>query len=197
MAGIKLPWQPNTWADIITAAEAVKKAEPRTTAAVRRDERRTQRRRIRHLEPSGGFGHTDDRDVVGQYGRVLQGSARDAQGTTRCSPMGLGACHLAPVQRSLAEHPLCSVRQGPVAFPRWQLDQDGELPVLAAGRDGDRSGWAAQDQRRRLRVDAVGWDFGISSHTAHPQAAAELINVMQEPTNMDQAVSRRLVGCHR
>ena len=28
-AGIKLPWQPKTWSDIITAAKAIKKAEPK------------------------------------------------------------------------------------------------------------------------------------------------------------------------
>ncbi len=28
-AGIKVPWQPKTWADIITAAKAIKKAEPK------------------------------------------------------------------------------------------------------------------------------------------------------------------------
>jgi multiple sugar transport system substrate-binding protein len=28
-AGIKLPWQPKTWQDIITAAQAIKKAEPK------------------------------------------------------------------------------------------------------------------------------------------------------------------------
>jgi multiple sugar transport system substrate-binding protein len=27
-AGIKLPWQPKTWADVVRAAAAVKKADP-------------------------------------------------------------------------------------------------------------------------------------------------------------------------
>ena len=80
-AGIKLPWQPKTWADIITAAKAIKKAEPKiiplwTDAGT-------------SAGPNGaGYGilnllagsrHPDDPDCLGQDGRLVQGPARDAE----------------------------------------------------------------------------------------------------------------------
>ena len=65
-----------------------------------------------------------------------------------------------------------------VSFPYWP--QAGTAIGVAGLPKINGGGYAST---------LSGWDFGISSHTSHAQAAAELINVMQEPTNMVEAAN--------
>ena len=197
-AGIKVPWQPKTWADIITAAKAIKKAEPKiiplwTDAGT-------------SAGPNGaGYGilnllaGSDTPTIQTSSGKMVvssKGLLETLNWYHEVFADGLGA----PISDLFSENnapniPSALFAKGQlgiavganflggnwtkmVSFPYWP--QAGTAIGVAGLPKINGGGYAST---------LSGWDFGISSHTNHPQAAAELINVMQEPTNMIEAAN--------
>lgn len=197
-AGIGLPWQPKTWADIITAAKAIKKAEPKVI-------------------PLWVDAGTSAGPNGAGYGilNLLAGSAtptiQTASGKMVVSSKGLlqtlDFYHTvfadglgAPTSQLFSENnapniPSTDFAKGTlgiavaanfiggnwtkmVSFPYWPKARTAMgvagLPKINGG------GYAST---------LSGWDFGISSKTKAAEAAFNLINVMQEPTNMIEAAN--------
>ena len=197
-AGIKVPWQPKTWADVITAAKAIKKAEPKviplwTDAGT-------------SAGPNGaGYGilnllaGSKTPTIQTSTGKMVVSSTGLLQTLNWYHEVfadGLGA----PISDLFSENnapniPSTLFFKGQlgiavganflggnwtkmVSFPYWP--QAGKAIGVAGLPKISGGGYAST---------LSGWDFGISSHTKYAQAAAELINVMQEPTNMVEAAN--------
>jgi len=197
-AGIKVPWQPKTWADIITAAKAIKKAEPKiiplwTDAGT-------------SAGPNGaGYGilnllaGSQTPTIQTSSGKMVvssKGLLETLNWYHEVFADGLGA----PISDLFSENnapniPSALFAKGQlgiavganflggnwtkmVSFPDWP--QAGKAIAVAGLPKIYGGGYAST---------LSGWDFGISSHTKDAQAAAELINVMQEPTNMIEAAN--------
>ena len=197
-AGIQLPWQPKTWADIITAAKAIKKAEPKVI-------------------PLWVDAGTSAGPNGAGYGilNLLAGSAtptiQTASGKMVVSSKGLlqtlDFYHTvfadglgAPTSQLFSENnapniPSTDFAKGTlgiavaanfiggnwtkmVSFPYWPKASTAMgvagLPKINGG------GYAST---------LSGWDFGISSKTKDAEAAFNLINVMQESKNMIDAAN--------
>ena len=197
-AGIKVPWQPKTWADVITAAKAIKKAEPKviplwTDAGT-------------SAGPNGaGYGilnllaGSKTPTIQTSSGKMVvssKGLLETLNWYHEVFADGLGA----PISDLFSENnapniPSALFAKGQlgiavganflggnwtkmVSFPNWP--QAGKAIGVAGLPKIDGGGYAST---------LSGWDFGISSHTKYAQAAADLINVMQEPTNMIEAAN--------
>lgn len=197
-AGIKVPWQPKTWNDVIKAAKAIKKAEPKviplwTDAGT-------------SAGPNGaGYGILNL--LAGSKVPTIQTSS----GKMVVSSKGLletldfyhevFADHLgAPISELFSENnapniPSTLFAKGKlglavganflggnwtkmVSFPYWP--NAGKAMGVAGLPKIDGGGYAST---------LSGWDFGISAHSKNPKVAAELINVMQEPKNMIEAAN--------
>ncbi len=197
-AGIKLPWQPKTWADIITAAKAIKAKEPKviplwvdagTSAG-----------------PNGaGYGilnllaGSDTPTIQTSSGKMVVSSkglleTLNFYHTVFADKLG------APTSQLFSENnapniPSADFANGTlgiavaanfiggnwtkqVSFPYWKsagMDMGiAGLPKINGG------GYAST---------LSGWDFGISSKTKSATAAEELINMMQDSTNMIEAAN--------
>lgn len=197
-AGIKLPWQPKNWTDIITAAKAIKKAEPKviplwTDAGT-------------SAGPNGaGYGilnllaGSKVPTIQTSSGKMVvssKGLLETLDWYHQVFADGLGA----PISDLFSENnapniPSTLFAKGElgiavganflggnwtkmVSFPFWP--NAGKDMGVAGIPKIDGNGYAST---------LSGWDFGISSHTKHPKLAAELINVMQEPKNMIEAAN--------
>lgn len=197
-AGIKLPWQPKTWAQIITAAEAIKKAEPKiiplwTDAGTSAGPNGAGYGILNLL---AGSGTPTIQTSSGKMVVSSNGLLQTLNFYHQVFADGLGA----PISDLFSENnapniPSALFAKGQlgiavganflggnwtkmVSFPYWpQAGKDmgvAGLPKINGG------GYAST---------LSGWDFGISSHTKYPQADADLINIMQEPTNMIEAAN--------
>lgn len=197
-AGIKVPWQPKTWADIITAAQAIKKAEPNviplwTDAGT-------------SAGPNGaGYGILNL--LAGSQNPTIQTSSGKMVVSSKGLLQTLNWYHEvfadglgAPISQLFSENnapniPSTDFAKGQlgiavganflggnwtkmVSFPYWP--QAGKAIGVAGLPKIYGGGYAST---------LSGWDFGIYSKTPYAQAAADLINVMQEPTNMIEAAN--------
>ena len=197
-AGIKLPWQPKTWADIITAAKAIKKAEPKviplwTDAGT-------------SAGPNGaGYGILNL--LAGSDTPTIQTSSGKMVVSSKGLLETLNFYHEvfadklgAPTSQLFSENnapniPSADFNKGTlgiavaanfiggnwtkqVSFPYWPQASTAMgiagLPKINGG------GYAST---------LSGWDFGVSSKTKNATAAENLVSMMQEPTNMIEAAN--------
>ncbi len=173
-AGIKVPWQPKTWADVITAAKAIKKAEPKviplwTDAGT-------------SAGPNGaGYGilnllaGSKTPTIQTSTGKMVVSSTGLLQTLNWYHEVfadGLGA----PISDLFSENNAPNIPS--TLFFKGQLGiavganflggnwtKMVSFPYWPQAGKGDRGGRAAQDQRRWLRVDAVG--LGLRHLVAH------------------------------
>jgi multiple sugar transport system substrate-binding protein len=197
-AGIKLPWQPKTWADIITAAKAIKKAEPNviplwTDAGT-------------SAGPNGaGYGILNL--LAGSSTPTIQTSSNKMVVSSKGLLQTLNFYHEvfsdglgAPTSQLFSPNnapniPSADFEKGTlgiavaanfiggnwtkqVSFPYWP--QASTAMGVAGLPTINGPGYAST---------LSGWDFGISSHTKDAEADIDLINVMQESTNMINAAN--------
>ncbi len=194
-AGIKLPWQPKTWQDIITASLAIKKAEPKViplwlnagTAA----------------GPNGaGYGilnllagssnptiQTSSGKMVVSSSGLLQ--ALDFYHTVFADGLGAPTAQLFSPNNA-PNIPSTDFYKGTlgiavsanfiggnwtkqVSFPYWS--QASTAMGVAGLPTSNGKGYAST---------LSGWDYGISSHATMAQAAAtmEFLNIAQDSTNL-------------
>ncbi len=194
-AGIKLPWQPKTWQDIITASLAIKKAEPKViplwlnagTAA----------------GPNGaGYGilnllaGSSNPTIQTSSGKMVVSSSGLLQALNFYHTVfadGLGAPTAQLFSPNNAPNiPSTDFYKGTlgiavsanfiggnwtkqVSFPYWS--QASTAMGVAGLPTSNGKGYAST---------LSGWDYGISSHATMAQAAAtmEFLNIAQDSTNL-------------
>ncbi len=199
-AGIKLPWQPKTWNDIITAAQAIKKAEPKViplwlnagTAA----------------GPNGaGYGilnllaGSSNPTIQTAAGKMVVGSGGLLQALNfyhTAFSDGLGAPTAQLFSPNNAPNiPSTDFFKGTlgiaisanfiggnwtkqVSFPYWK--QASSAMGVAGLPTASGKGYAST---------LSGWDYGISSHatTAQTTATMEFLNIAQDSTNLIDAAN--------
>ena len=197
-AGIKLPWQPKTWSDIITAAKAIKKAEPKViplwlnagTAA----------------GPNGAnygilnlLAGSSNPTIETSSGKVVVSSSGLLQAFNfyhTAFADGLGAPTAQLFSPNNAPNiPSTDFYKGTlgiavsanfiggnwtkqVSFPYWK--QASTAMGVAGLPTANGKGYAST---------LSGWDFGISSHASMAQATAVMnfLNVAQDQTNLIDA----------
>lgn len=199
-AGIKLPWQPKTWQDIITAAQAIKKAEPKViplwlnagTAA----------------GPNGaGYGilnllaGSSTPTIQTSSGKMVVGSpgllqALDFYHTVFADGLGAPTSQLFSPNNA-PNIPSTDFAKGTlgiaisanfiggnwtkqVSFPYWS--KASTAMGVAGLPTASGKGYAST---------LSGWDYGISSGASSAQATAaeNFLNVAQEPTNLIDAAN--------
>lgn len=199
-AGIKLPWQPKNWQDIITAAQAIKKAEPKviplwldagTSAG-----------------PNGaGYGilnllagsstptiQTSDGKMVVSSPGLLQ--TLNFYHTVFADGLGAPTSQLFSPNNA-PNIPSADFAKGTlgiavaanfiggnwtkqVSFPYWP--QASTAMGVAGLPTASGNGYAST---------LSGWDYGISSHATSAQATAafNFLNIAQDPTNLINAAN--------
>lgn len=199
-AGIKLPWQPKNWNDIVTAAQAIKKAEPKViplwlnagTAA----------------GPNGaGYGilnllaGSSNPMIETSSGKMVVSSAGLLQALSFYHTVfadGLGAPTAQLFSPNNAPNiPSTDFAKGQlgiavsanfiggnwtkqVSFPYWS--QASTAMGVAGLPTSNGKGYAST---------LSGWDYGISSHASSAQATATMnfLNIAQDSTNLIDAAN--------
>ena len=197
-AGIKLPWQPKTWADIITAAKAIKKAEPKviplwTDAGTSAGPAGAEYGILNLL---AGSDNPSIQTASGKYVVSSKGLLETLNFYHQVFSQGLGAPTSQLFSANNAPNiPSADFAKGTlgiavaanfiggnwtkqVSFPYWP--QASTAMGIAGIPKINGGGYASV---------LSGWDFGISSKTKAMTAAQNLVNMMQEPTNMIEAAN--------
>ena len=199
-AGIKLPWQPKNWNDIITAAQAIKETQPKViplwlnagTAA----------------GPNGaGYGilnllaGSSNPTIQTSSGKMVVGSsgllqALDFYHTVFADGLGAPTAQLFSPNNA-PNIPSTDFYKGTlgiavsanfiggnwtkqVSFPYWK--QASSAMGVAGLPTANGKGYAST---------LSGWDYGISSHASAAQAAATMnfLNIAQDSTNLINAAN--------
>jgi multiple sugar transport system substrate-binding protein len=195
-AGISVPWQPKNWNDILAAAQKIKKAEPKVTPLW--IDAGTS------AGPNGaGYGAlnllagSSNPTIQTASGKMVVSSSGLLQTFNFLHQVyadGLGA----PTSELFSPNNAPNIPSA--LFPKGKL-------AIAIGANFLGGNWAklvnfpywAQSSTvmgvaglptangKSYASTLSGWDFGISATTKAPQADMDLINVMQEPTNLIDA----------
>jgi len=195
-AGIALPWNPTTWADIITAAKAIKKAEPKVTP----------------LWIDAGTSAGPNGAGYGAL-NLLAGSStptiETASGKMVVSSPGL-------LQTFNFLHEVYADGLGAPTSELFSPNNSPNIPSalypkgtlgITIGANFLGGNWAKlvnfpywpqastamgitglpTANGKSFASTLSGWDYGVSATTKSPQADIDLINVMQESTNLINA----------
>jgi multiple sugar transport system substrate-binding protein len=196
-AGIPVPWKPTTWADIISAAQKIKKAYPSVVPL--------------WLNAGTGSGANGllqgiNNFIVGSSTPTIQTSGGkmvvDSPGIAAALGFyqtvykdGLGASESALFSPNAVTDPLAMFKSGKLAIavgsnyyggnwtkfisaPYWP--QAVSTMGVANLPNEAGNGWAST---------LAGWDLAVSSHAPDPTAAFNFINVAQDPTNLIDAAN--------
>ena len=196
-AGIALPWQPKTWQDIITAAQAIKKAYPTVTPL--------------WLNAGTGSGANGllqgiNNFIVGSSTPTIQTSSgkmvvsspgiKEALGLYHTVYKdGLGASESALFSPSAVTTPIPMFKEGKLAIAVGSNYYGGNWTKFISAPYWPQAtkvmgvanlpNYAGTGSASTL----AGWDLAISSKTKNAQAAYNFINVAQNPTNLIDAAN--------